>query len=86
MPASESKWWSEQILSGKPIILNTLEQLLEEAPDEYQILVVQGIKSLMVTPLMTATAFGDIWGLIWLRPTMTGVMKIFNGSPHWEIL
>ncbi len=45
MPASESKWWSEQILSGKPIILNTLEQLLEEAPDEYQILVVQGIKS-----------------------------------------
>jgi len=58
-PASESKWWSEQILSGKPIILNTLEQLLEEAPDEYQILVVQGIKSLMVTPLMT----GDrVWG------------------------
>ena len=59
MPASESKWWSEQILSGKPIILNTLEQLLEEAPDEYQILVVQGSKSLMVTPLMT----GDrVWG------------------------
>ena len=59
MPASESKWWSEQILSGKPIILNTLEQLLEEATDEYQILVVQGIKSLMVTPLMT----GDrVWG------------------------
>ena len=59
MPASESIWWSEQILSGKPIILNTLEQLLEEAPDEYQILVVQGIKSLMVTPLMT----GDrVWG------------------------
>ena len=59
MPASESKWWSEQILSGKPIILNTLEQLLEEAPDEYQILVVQGIKSLMVTPLMK----GDrVWG------------------------
>ena len=59
MPANESKWWSEQILSGKPIILNTLEQLLEETPDEYQILVVQGIKSLMVTPLMT----GDrVWG------------------------
>ena len=59
MPANESKWWSEQILSGKPIILNTLEQLLEEAPDEYQIFVVQGIKSLMVTPLMT----GDrVWG------------------------
>ena len=45
MPASESKWWSEQILSGKPIILNTLEQLSRRgSPDEYQILVVQGIQ------------------------------------------
>ena len=86
MPASESKWWSEQILSGKPIILNTLEQLLEEAPDEYQILVVQGIKSLMVTPLMTGDRVWGYMGIIWLRLTMTGVMKIFNGSPHWEIL
>ena len=55
----QSKWWSEQILAGKPILLNTLEQLPEEAADEYQILAVQGIRSLMVTPLLA----GDhIWG------------------------
>lgn len=59
IPISQSKWWSEQILAGKPILLNTLEQLPEEAADEYQILAVQGIRSLMVTPLLA----GDhIWG------------------------
>lgn len=59
IPISQSKWWSEQILAGKPILLNALEQLPEEAADEYQILAVQGIRSLMVTPLMA----GDhIWG------------------------
>lgn len=59
MPTRQSEWWNEQILSGKPIVLNTLEQLPEEATGEYEILVVQGIRSLMVTPLMA----GDhIWG------------------------
>ena len=59
IPISQSRWWSEQILAGKPIVLDTLEQLPEEAADEYQILAVQGIRSLMVTPLMA----GDhVWG------------------------
>lgn len=59
IPTDESKWWSQQILSGKPIVLHSLKQLPEEAVDEYQILVVQGITSLMVTPLMA----GDhVWG------------------------
>lgn len=59
IPVSQSKWWSEQILAGKPILLDTLEQLPKEAFDEYQLLAVQGIRSLMVTPLMA----GDhIWG------------------------
>jgi signal transduction histidine kinase len=59
IPISQSRWWSEQILAGKPIILNTLEQLPEKAVDEYQILAAQGIRSLMVTPLMA----GDyVWG------------------------
>lgn len=30
IPISQSRWWSEQILAGKPIILNTLEQLPEK--------------------------------------------------------
>ena len=59
MPTGQSEWWNQQILSGKPIVLNALEQLPEEAIGEYQILVVQGIRSLMVTPLMA----GDhVWG------------------------
>ena len=59
IPISQSKWWSRQILSGKPIILDSLKQLPERSVDEYDILAAQGIKSLMVTPLMA----GDhVWG------------------------
>lgn len=59
IPTSQSRWWSRQILSGKPIILDSLRQLPEEAVDEYDILAAQAVKSLMVTPLMA----GDrVWG------------------------
>lgn len=55
----KSEWWSQQILSGKPIILTSLKQLPDDATDEYEILSVQGIQSLMATPLMA----GDhVWG------------------------
>lgn len=59
VPVTLSKWWTEQILSAKPIILNTLEQLPVEAADERRILSDQGICSLMVTPLM---ASDHVWG------------------------
>lgn len=59
IPSNQTKWWTEQILSGKPIILNSLRQLPEEAVDEYNILSKQGICSLMITPLM---ASDHIWG------------------------
>lgn len=52
IPVSQTEWWSRQILSGKPIILASLRQLPENATDEYRILSMQGIKSLMVTPLI----------------------------------
>lgn len=59
IPTNQSEWWSKQILSAKPIVLNSLKQLPEDAVDEYQILSVQGIQSLMVTPLKA----GDhVWG------------------------
>ena len=61
IPTDESKWWSQQILSGKPIVLHSLKQLPEEAVDEYQILVVQGITSLMVTPLMAGDDLVDTY-------------------------
>lgn len=57
----ESEWWNKQILSGKPIVLNSLRQLPEEAIEEYNILSQQGIQSMMVTPLAT----GDhVWGYL----------------------
>ena len=59
IPCSQTRWWTEQILSSKPIILNSLRQLPEEAIDEYNILSKQGICSMMVTPLM---ASDHIWG------------------------
>ncbi|WP_294477159.1 ATP-binding protein [uncultured Bacteroides sp.] len=59
IPSNESEWWTKQILSGQPIVLSSLKQLPEEAVDEYNILSVQGIQSLMVTPLIA----GDyVWG------------------------
>ena len=59
LPIDQAKWWSKQILSGTPILLNSLNQLPEEAEDEYRFLDAQGILSIMVTPLRA----GDhIWG------------------------
>lgn len=52
VPNSLHKWWNDQILSGKPIILDTLKQLPAEANVEFEFLNSQGIKSIMVTPLM----------------------------------
>lgn len=52
-------WWTEQVLSKKPLLLESLRQLPEMASGEYEILDKQNIKSLMVTPLIT----GDrVWG------------------------
>lgn len=36
LPINQAKWWSKQILSGTPILLNSLNQLPEEAEDEYR--------------------------------------------------
>lgn len=54
-------WWTERILSGKAVILNSLDDLPAEAETEYDILNRQNIKSLMVVPLM---AIDKVWGYI----------------------
>lgn len=59
LPIDRTRWWSRQILSDKPILLNSLEQLPDEARDEYEILAAQNIKSLMISPLM---AEDHVWG------------------------
>ena len=61
IPCSKARWWTKQMLSYKPIILDSLRQLPEEAADEYNILSKQDICSLMVTPLIA----GDhVWGFM----------------------
>lgn len=59
MLTKESKWWTKQVLAGKPIILDSLRQLPKEAQDEYEVLSQQGIRSLMVTSL---SAGEHVWG------------------------
>lgn len=59
LPIDSLQWWDRQMLSGRPVVLDSLDQLPEEAQPEREILAKQGIKSLMVTPLMA----GDrVWG------------------------
>lgn len=61
MPTATSPWWIDRILRGKPIVLDSLDQLPEDAVEEYEILSRQNIKSIMVSPLRS----GDrIWGYI----------------------
>ena len=54
-------WWAERILSGKPIILDSLTQLPEDATTEYEMLYRQNIRSLMVVPLMAGEM---VWGFL----------------------
>lgn len=57
----EIEWWHSQILADKPILLNSLSELPENATQERYILSIQDIKSLMVIPLRNTER---IWGYI----------------------
>lgn len=54
IPAETLPWWTERILSGQPVIINSVEELKEKAPAEYDILSRQDIQSLLVVPLKSA--------------------------------
>ena len=59
LPVGNTQWWTRHILSDMPILLNSLDQLPEEADEERRLLSVQNILSIMVTPLRV----GDhVWG------------------------
>lgn len=59
IPSDSLPWWKAQILAGKPVILDSLNQLPPQAKAEYDILFRQNIKSIMVTPLK---AKDRVWG------------------------
>lgn len=54
-----NSWWTTEIMSGKAIILSTLDDLPAEASEEKKFLAFQDIKSLFVVPLF---AKNGVWG------------------------
>lgn len=61
MPTNATPWWTEQVKADKPILLNALSDLPDEARLEYDLLDSQHIKSLMIVPLRNAER---VWGYI----------------------
>ena len=61
MALKDLPWWSSQILDKKPILLESLKEIPPSARGEYEVLAMQNIKSLMVTPLV---ANDKVWGYL----------------------
>ena len=59
IPWDPSTWWNHQIAERRAIILNTLDDMPEEAAGYRQTLEIQDIKSLMVVPLISKE---EVWG------------------------
>ena len=59
IPWDPSTWWNHQIAERRAIILNTLDDMPEEAAEYRQTLEMQDIKSLMVVPLISKE---EVWG------------------------
>ena len=59
IPWDPSTWWNHQIAERRAIILNTLNDMPEEAAEYRQTLEMQDIKSLMVVPLISKE---EVWG------------------------
>lgn len=62
IPLSASPWWMEQLSEGRPILLDDVDRdLPADATGEREVLLPQGIKSLLVVPLINGH---DVWGFM----------------------
>ena len=56
-PESVSKeqipWYIEQLIQGKPVVMNRVEDLPPEAEKEHQLCLAKGMKSLLAVPMLT---------------------------------
>lgn len=59
VPWNDSIWWDRQISEKKSIILNTLDDMPNEAHEYRELLELQKIKSLMIVPLLSKD---EVWG------------------------
>ena len=61
LPVDSMPWWTQQIMSMKPIVLFNLDELPEEAVLEKKRLGARNIKSLMAVPMVTDDS---VWGFM----------------------
>ncbi len=62
-PISGTPWWSLQIQTYTPIVLFSLDELPPEAVSEKEVLEKQGIKSIMVVPMIAKDRAGGYLGV-----------------------
>ena len=73
MSIDDSPWWNAQIVNHVPIVLDDLDMLPAEAVVEKEVLAVQGIRSLIVVPLVSHEG---TWG--YLGIDMVGRSRIWS--------
>lgn len=69
----EAPWWRDQIQNNVPIVIDDIDTMPPEAAAEHDVLRRQGIKSLMVMPLVSQ---GSPWGYIGIDMVKT--------QKHWS--
>ena len=73
IPIDLTLWWSQRLKNNLPIILSDLDELPAEAADVKAVLASQGIKSLMVVPLINREG---TWGYIGVD--IVGQYRVWN--------
>lgn len=73
LPLNDTPWWTRQVGSHAPILLSNLDELPPEAAAEKEFLHMQGIKSLMVIPMI---AQDKVWGYMGI--------DIVDQYRHWS--
>ena len=70
IPVNSMPWWASQIQTKKPILFECLSRLPDMADGEYEMLARQGIKALMVVPLVANDKVRGFMGVDVLDRTM----------------
>ena len=81
IPIDLTLWWSERLKENLPIILSDLDELPPEADGVKAVLAPQGIKSLMVVPLINREG---TWGYIGVD--IVGQYRIWNEADRQWLL
>lgn len=61
LDTSKITWWTEQMKSGKSLLLDSVSSLPPEAAREYEMFLMKGVKSVAAVPMQNA---GKVWGCL----------------------